>query len=94
MKILYAEKPDAEGRHYIYRCVWDRDIFAFTHSINVPLSEMSIDEVEANKALCLDLVKTLGKEDAAKDRKYYIDADGDIIEKEGWAEYHDDTDAD
>ena len=87
MKIVYAANPDAEGRHFIYRCVWDRDVFTFTHTINVPLSEMSIDEIEANKALCLDLVKTLGKEDAEGDRKYCIDANGDLIEKEGWVEY-------
>lgn len=86
MKILYAEKPDAEGRHLIYRCIWDRDIFSFTHSINVPLLEMSIAEIGANKALCLDLAKTRYKEDVDGDRKYYIDVDGDIIEKEGWVE--------
>ena len=89
MKVLYATNPDAQGRHYIYRCVWDRDIFSFTHTINAPVSEKIIDEIEANKALCLDLAGTLGKADADGDRKYYIDAAGDIIEKEGWIEYDD-----
>jgi len=93
MKLIYAQQPDSEGRHLIYFAVWDKDVFSFARSVNAPVSEMSIDEVEANKALCLDLAKVRDKEDAAGDRKYYIDADGDIIEKEGWAEYHDDTDA-
>ena len=93
MKLLYSTEPDAGGRHLIYYAVWDRDWFSFSPSVNRPLTEMSIDEIEANKELCIDLARRLRREDSAGDRKYYIDADGDIIEKEGWVEYHDDRNA-
>lgn len=63
MKILYAREPDAEGRHLIYFAVWDRDVFSFARSVNAPVSETTIDEIEANRALRLDLAKTLGKAD-------------------------------
>ena len=93
MKLIYAQQPDVEGRYLIYFAVWDKDVYSFARSVNAPVSETTIDEIEANKALCLDLTKTLGKTDAGGDRKYYIDADDDIIEKEGWVEYLDDPDA-
>ena len=92
MKLIYAQQPDAEARRLIYFAVWDRDVFSFARSVNAPVSETSIDEIEANKALCLDLAKTLDAEDIDGDRKYYIDENGDLIEKEGWVEFHDDAD--
>ena len=88
MKLIDGEKPDVEGRHLIYFTVWDRDVFSFARSVNAPVNETTIDEIEANKALCLDLAGTHRKEDSDGDRKYYIDADDDIIEKEGWVQYY------
>ena len=85
MKLYYVTDPDAQGRHLIYYVVWDRDWFIFSHTTNAPLSEMIIDEIAGNKALCIDLAKGLNRTDVEGDRKYYIDADGDIVEKEGWA---------
>ena len=86
MKLYYATDPDAQGRHLIYYAVWDRDVFSFEHTTNIPLSEMEIDEIADNKALCVDLAKRLYKEDAEGDRKYYVDAGGNIVAKDGWEE--------
>ena len=86
MKILYREAADGEGKHYIYHAIYSRDLFQFSPSTNTPLLEKNIDETEGNKALCADLVETQGREDAEGDNKYCVDADGDIVEKEGWEE--------
>ena len=84
MKLYYATDPDAGARHFIYHAVLNRDAITFTHSTNVPLSEMTVDEIDDNKDLINDLARTLGKTDADDDCKYYIDATGDIVEKENW----------
>ena len=90
MRLLYFTESDMQQRHQILFAVYDRDWFVFAHSANVPLSEKFIDEIGDNKELCRDLARHPHRTDAEGDRKYYIDADGDIIEKEGWVEYHDD----
>jgi hypothetical protein len=51
MKLFYnADK--------IYYSVPDKDLFWFTHSTNLPLTELEIDEIDpTNKAICLDLIR-------------------------------------
>ncbi len=88
MKLYYATNPDAEGRHRIYYAVFDRDAITFEHSTHVPLSEKTVGEIADNKTLVNDIRRKLRKTDIDGDHKYYIDADGDIIEKEGWVEYY------
>ncbi|MCK5603137.1 hypothetical protein KAR91_14735 [Candidatus Pacearchaeota archaeon] len=60
--------------------------FYFTHSTNLSLTEIEIDELAPdNKNLCIDLLKIIDKEDVTGDRKYKIDT-GQLVEKEGWKE--------
>ena len=89
MKIYYATDADSEGRHRIFFAVLDRDTVLFEHSANVPLSTKTIDEIADNAALINDLRRTRGKVDVEGEHKYYVDAAGDIIEKDGWEEYYD-----
>ena len=44
----------------IFYAVYNKDLFNFTHTTNVPLSVLEIDETEANKELCLELYRTRG----------------------------------
>lgn len=92
MKVLYAVDTDGQGRHYVYAAVYDRDWFSFSHSINVPLAELEIDEIDGNRALCVELVRSLRKRDAANDQRYMVDAAGGIIEKVDWEQWIDPND--
>ena len=84
MKLLY---DDATGK--IYYAVPDVRCFYFSHTTNIPLTDMNIDElIPNNQALCIDLRKTINKVDAINDAKYKIDS-GQLVEKEGWAEADD-----
>jgi len=85
MKVFYDISPDAQGRHKIFYAVPDNELFYFKHTTNIPLSEKVVDELAPdNQAICIELRRTLNKVDSEGDNKYYIDVDGDIIEKEGW----------
>lgn len=79
MKVLY----DATGK--IFYAVYDRDYFKFTHTTNIPLSILTIDEVEINKDTCIDLIKNINKVDNDGLGKYYIQ-DGELYFRDGWAE--------
>lgn len=82
MRILYDA---TDGK--IFYAVYDRDWFAFSHTTNVPLTEIIIDELDpANKTICFDLVKTQNKVDDTNEGKYYVDASGALMEKAGWVE--------
>lgn len=83
MKILY-NASDGE----IYHAVRDSDYFYFSHSTNVALAEVSIDELApVNQALCRDLLHNVGRIDGTGKGKYYVDtATGDLMERTGWQE--------
>jgi hypothetical protein len=94
MKILYAQQEYEAGKHKIYYAVYDNDWFKFSHTTNIPLDIMEIDEIAPdNKAICQDLVKTRGKTDKSGESKYHIEIENNepvIYEKEGWVEYLED----
>jgi hypothetical protein len=76
---------DTDGR--IYYAVYDRDDFAFSHSTHLSLSAFDIDEIDDNAALCRDLWRLTGKQNAEGQGKYYIDSAGpSLVEREGWTE--------
>ena len=85
MKILY---DNTNGK--IYYTVRDVDYFWFTHSTNIPLTVLDVEEIEENKTLCHDLKEKIGhyaggKVDDSGDGKYTIDK-GAIKEKANWEE--------
>lgn len=81
MKILYSE---IDGK--IFYAVPDKDYFFFTHSTNVPLVELDIDELAPdNRTLCVNVINTIGKTDDVKELKYIV-SEGVLQEKEGWVE--------
>lgn len=88
MKLLYGEQADKDGRHHIYAVVLARAVFGFKHSINTPLLEMEIDEVEGNADFYQDLRWSLGRWDAGGDAKYYVIV-GAVNEDIGWVEWVD-----
>lgn len=51
MQILYEEVAATPDRHRIFAAVPDREADEFTHTINVALSTMEIDETADNAAL-------------------------------------------
>lgn len=72
----------------IYYTVWDRDTNSFSHTTNIPLQTIEIDET-VNKALCIDLErfgpdykKRLNSEG---ENKYSV-VNGELYEVEGWEE--------
>lgn len=83
MKVLY----DSAGT--IYYAVYDREYFKFTHTTNIPLSLLTVDEVDANKSTCIDLAKSINKVNADGLGKYYIQ-DGELYSRDGWVEHMED----
>jgi hypothetical protein len=82
MQLLY-NPVDGE----IFYAIYNNDIFRFTHTTNIPLSEFIIDEVEPdNKLICLDVQKTVLQKDVNGLGKYYID-EGELHSRDGWQEY-------
>ena len=81
MELLYNQN-DGE----IFYTVYDVDLFRFTHTTNIPLSEFQIDEVDPeNKDICLDLFRTQMKRDINGLGKYYIES-GELHSRDGWVE--------
>jgi len=70
----------------VYYAVWSRDEYMFTHTTNIPLSTFDIDEMSGNEIICLDLVKTQGKSNSARQRKYYI-LNNELYSVDGWIEF-------
>ncbi|HCJ66981.1 MAG TPA: hypothetical protein DHV62_06570, partial [Elusimicrobia bacterium] len=53
MKLYYDNSGD------VYYTVYDKDIFGFAHTTNIPLSEFDIDEINPdNKNVCIDIKRT------------------------------------
>jgi hypothetical protein len=92
MQVIYREQPDKDLRHFIHDAVLERDALTFEPSVNVPTLELEIDEISANAALCRELALRRDRRDAALDPRYMVDADGDIVEKQGWEEWIDPED--
>jgi hypothetical protein len=80
MKLLYNGTK-------IYYAVYDRDLFLFTHSTTIPLSEFLIDEIsDGNKIICADIYRNIRKVDINNLGKYYIE-NGKLYSRDGWEEY-------
>lgn len=75
----------------IYYARYARELFEFTHSTNIPLSEYNIDETENSKTLCVGLRRyavPTGKQDInSLNRYYFYIPTGKIRERENWEEY-------
>lgn len=79
---LYYSTTNGE----VYYAIYSRDLFSFSHTTNIPLSEFTIDEVAPdNKDLCRDLKRTEWKFNEQGQRKYYISA-GQLFSRDGWIE--------
>jgi hypothetical protein len=90
--ILYY-LPQSTYNGQILYAIYDKDVFSSDLSTaNQDYQEFTIDEVAPdNKPVCLDIAKTLNKEDVNGDGKYYIfDNAGvaELHEKDGWIEYN------
>lgn len=88
MKILYNQ---TDGR--IFYSVYNTDYFKFTHTTNIPLTILEIDEIDPNnKAVCLDLAKygNAWKNDIDGNGKYYMQNDSgvwNLYSRDNWEEY-------
>lgn len=90
MKLLYPIQPSS--RQPVMYAVKDADVFYFTHTTNLPMAEMDIAELDPdNKALCLDLLATVGKVDDAGLSKYHV-IDGELHVTDGWKEHTNEQD--
>lgn len=88
MKVYYLQSEYQPGKHRIVAVIYDSDAFKFNEGVLSPSNTLVIDEIApANKALCLDLSRTVNKMDANGDSKYYVDGLGALMEVAGWAEY-------
>jgi hypothetical protein len=71
----------------IYYAVYDKDLFSFTHTTNIPLSEFSIDEIsDANKKVCSDISKNINNVNEIGANKYYIQSN-ELYLTDNWKEY-------
>lgn len=83
MKIFY-NSIDGE----IFYAVPDRDLFYFSHTTNIPLTELVFDEIApSNQVVLQDLMKVVGHTDINGLGKYYIDSKGQLMERTGWVEH-------
>ena len=89
MKLIYTTDEYTTGKKRIYYAVYDKDIFSFVHTLNLPFAEMTIDEVGGNKELCKDLNLMARHKDEAGESKYFINNLNEVCENIGW-EFYDD----
>ena len=82
MKIYYLQ-----SNNRIVAAKYNDEVFKFDTNTLSPFNIFEIDEVDPfNKAICLDLVRTVNKVDEVGEGKYYINSSGILMEKEGWIE--------
>ena len=76
---------DSEGK--IYYAIKDHGAEFFRHSTNRPsLTIVHFDEIDPETIdLCLDVIKTVRKEDDDGDRSYRV-INGEIEKNEGWVQ--------
>lgn len=96
MKALYTQAEYEPGKHRIFYAIPDAFWFYFSHTTNIPLALLEIDElVPDNQEICRQL-KIYGsylKVDAVGDNKYYIKIENNepvLYEKDGWEEHIED----
>lgn len=84
MKILY---DNTDGK--IFYAIAGKEWFYFSHTTNIPLTELHIDElVPENQSICQDLIKVVYKTDNNGLGKYYIDTvTTTLMERDGWVEH-------
>ena len=86
MRLIYTTDALSTGQRPVMNAVADSDWFYFTHTIQVPISTIEIDELDPdNKALCIDLKGTQGRYDAQGRTKYHI-VDGELHVNDDWQE--------
>jgi len=87
MKLYY---DPSSGK--IFYAIHDNDLFGFSHTTNIPLNEMNIDEIEENKEICIDLKKYVkpNRVNVNGEEKYYI-LNGQLELRDGWEEYTEDV---
>lgn len=79
MKLIYL----TTGR--IIAAVYNKDWFMFDNQ-GASTGTFVIDEIDPdNKFVCLDIVRSQGKEDEDGDPKYMV-TEGELVEKENWVE--------
>jgi hypothetical protein len=77
---LYYNPTDGE----VFYAVLDRDLILFSHSTNIPLSEMHIDElIPENAGLCRELYYEVSLRDANGLGRWLVQ-DGALYERENW----------
>jgi len=83
MKIFYNS---VNGK--IFYAVPDRDLFYFSHTTNIPLTELVLDELApVNQPILQDLLNVIMKKDKKGLGKYYINSTSQLIERTGWVEF-------
>jgi len=86
MKIYYTTTEYQAGKHRIVKVLYDDEVFKFDEGTLAPHGILTIAELDpVNKPLCLDLKRTEGKVDSVGENKYYVNANGQLMEKAGWA---------
>jgi len=86
MRIYYKLKPYAPGKRLIVGAVYEKDLFS------APLEpkgcfHIDVDEVDPdNKGICRNLADATSKRDSEGEGRYFIDADHELCENEGWEE--------
>ncbi|MBI1913041.1 MAG: hypothetical protein HYS21_13725 [Deltaproteobacteria bacterium] len=84
MKIYYQ---DTGLNPNIIAAVYEKDLFSWNNTIQVPVSILAIDEVDpANKGLCIDIVSTQGRMDTNGRNKFSVNSSGELVELLGWQE--------
>ena len=77
MKIYYVGSK-------IVRVNWNKDDFAWLNNTN-NAATYNVDEIDPeNKELCIDIMRVRNQVDINNNPKYYIDADGDLADVDGW----------
>lgn len=85
MKIYYDNNT---GK--IYYAVKDKDVFWFSHTTNIPLTELDIEEIDDNKDQCHDVMKNYKKLDEKGEGKFTIE-EGVVVTNNSFEEYNFDT---
>lgn len=78
MRLLYQS---VGGK--IFYAVPDAQWPLFTHTTNIALTTLEIDEIPSNGATMADVVNTLGLQNTSGQGKYYVSA-GSLFARENW----------
>ncbi|MCK5433472.1 MAG: hypothetical protein KAJ03_12060, partial [Gammaproteobacteria bacterium] len=68
----------------VYYAIYDRDVFQFSHTTNIPLVEFEISEIIPDNVLtCIDLKRNEHAVSIDRRRKYQV-IDGYLESLDGW----------